>query len=359
VLTRVTRVLVEPISNTVSDLKCTGVEVANSTDGPRYRLRSKKEVILSSGSIGTPQILMCSGIGPEEQLRAAGIPVVLKHEQVGQNMWDHLSAFCAFRAKHSVDYYRSPLLQFWLLVRYLLGWGGPLTSNGGEVAAFIRLNEHRSLWASEVSKMSDDVPDTTSGPRTPDFEFVGIQATFVQHGSVQPPPGLMSYTIGAVHLCPLSKGYVGVKSGNVFDSAICEPNYFDNKVDLEALARAVRVTLRIAHAKPLADHLIFPGPNPDKNDIFWLADADPETLTDEDLVEWLRRNAETLYHPVSSARIGTSPETGVVDTNLKVFGVQNLRIADASVFPTQIAAHTTATVIAIGERLSDIILSAA
>lgn len=88
VLTRVTRVLVEPISNTESDLKCTGVEVANSTDGPRYRLRSKKEVILCSGSIGTPQILMCSGIGPEEQLRAAGIPILLKHEQVGQNMWD-------------------------------------------------------------------------------------------------------------------------------------------------------------------------------------------------------------------------------------------------------------------------------
>ena len=95
-------------------------------------------------------------------------------------------------------------------------------------------------------------------------------------------------------------------------------------------------------------------------------------------MEWLRRNGETLYHPVSlqyallvesiaysrhlqvgTARIGTSPETGVVDANLKVFGVQNLRIADASVFPTQIAAHTSATVIAIGERLSDIILSAA
>jgi len=122
--------------------------------------------------------------------------------------------------------------------------------------------------------------------------------------------------------------------------------------------RAVRTTITIAHTSPLCDKLVL-GYNPnneDMNDMYWLADQDPETLTDEKLEAWVRLHAETLYHPVCTARMAKSPAEGVIDTELRVFGVENLRVADASVFPNQIAAHTTATVVALGERAADLIL---
>jgi choline dehydrogenase len=124
------------------------------------------------------------------------------------------------------------------------------------------------------------------------------------------------------------------------------------------LIRSVRVSLTIAHTSPLADKLVFDysKKNDDMNDLYWLADQDPETLTDERLETWLRGDAETIYHPVGTARMAKSAAGGVVDTELRVFGVKGLRVADASVFPNQIAAHTTATVIALGERASDLII---
>lgn len=135
-------------------------------------------------------------------------------------------------------------------------------------------------------------------------------------------------------------------------------SYFENKADIQNFIRSVRVSLAIAHTSPLADKLLFDGSkrNDDMNDLYWLADQDPETLTDERLETWLRGNVETVYHPVGTARMAKSAADGVIDSELRVFGVKGLRVADASVFPNQIAAHTTATVIAIGERASDLIL---
>ena len=120
----------------------------------------------------------------------------------------------------------------------------------------------------------------------------------------------------------------------------------------------MRVSLTIAHTPPLADKLVFDysKKNDDTNHLYWLADQDPETLTDERLEAWLRNHVQSAYHPVGTARIAKSATEGVVDSELRVFGVKGLRVADASVFPNQIAAHPTAMIIALGERLSDIIL---
>lgn len=135
-------------------------------------------------------------------------------------------------------------------------------------------------------------------------------------------------------------------------------SYFENKADIQNLIRSVRVSLAIAQTSPLAEQLVvnYSKKNDDMDDMYWLADQDPGTLTDERLESWLRGNVQTLYHPVCTARIASSAAEGVVDSELRVFGVKGLRVADASVFPNQIAAHTTATVIALGERASDLIL---
>jgi choline dehydrogenase len=148
-------------ANASSDPKCIGVEVASApsyapaspSDPPpsaaeKYRLIAKKEIILCAGAINTPQILMCSGIGPDDVLRKAGIPkLAAKNEelgkQVGKNLSDHLSVWVPFRAKESLDYLKHPFKSFHHLVEYLVFGTGPLTTNGGEAAAFIRLDDKR------------------------------------------------------------------------------------------------------------------------------------------------------------------------------------------------------------------------
>lgn len=353
-----TKVTLSPSAN--GELTCTGAEFAQSADGPRTSVKACKEVIICSGSIGTPQILMCSGIGPKEELTRAGIPIQLVNENVGQHMLDHLAALCVFHAKESYDWLASPVASLPALIRWLVAGGGPMSTNAGEAAAFVRLDATRHLWESKVSTLPDTVVDTTSGANAPDIEMIGVPLQFFKHGLVPAPSGCKSFSVGTALLRPLSTGYVGIKSSNVFDKALIEPNYFSNETDLHNFIRAIRMTITIAKSSPLADKLNFDytKKNTNVSDVYWLADQDPATLTDEQIEKWLRTHTETLYHPVSTARIARTAIDGVVDSDLKVFGVSNLRIADASVFPGQIAAHTTATVIALGEKASDLVLNA-
>jgi len=275
---------------------------------------------------------------------------------VGKNLYDHLGIIMRFRAKESLDYAKHPLMSWLYLVQYLVFGTGPLTTNMGEAAAFIRLDDTRKLWESSASHLRGaPVIDTTSGPGAPDIEVISAPAVYGSNGTES------GFTFVALHLRPVSTGTITVKSGNVFHKAICEPNYLNSNIEVHALIRAVRLVLKIAHTEPLSDHLIFNDPkiqpNTDKTSMYWLADQDPETLTDEEIEEWIRGNAGTLFHPTSTCRMADSPSVGVVDPSLRVFGVENLRICDASIFPAQIAAHPTATVIAAAERAADFILN--
>ncbi|KAF8329771.1 GMC oxidoreductase [Cantharellus anzutake] len=353
--------------------KCIGVEVASAevppheNETPRYKLFAKKELILCAGAINTPQILMASGIGPDDVLLKAGIPRLVPDAEglgthVGRNLSDHLMASAVFRSKDSVDYLNHSKLVLLYLLQHALFGTGPFCTNYTDGVAFLRLDATRELWRSNLSSLSDaPVPDATSGPDAPDIELISIPTTYFRAGSIPIEPGGKSFSILLIHLRPESQGSITVQSGNVFDKAICEPNYLESKVDLQALVRGVRIVLKIARTKPLSDHLVFVDPkekpNNDMMNMYWLADQDPETLTDKDIENWIRLHAETLYHPTSTARMAGSPSKGVVDPSLRVFGVQNLRICDASVFPNQIAAHPTATIIAMAERLADLILT--
>jgi len=289
---------------------------------------------------------------------AAELKQILKEDSAGKNLYDHLGLIVLFRAKESLDYLRHPLKSLPYLVQHLVFGTGPLTTNAGEAAAFIRLDDTRGLWESRSSSLrSAPVIDTTSGPGAPDIELIASPSTPLNQGTGSEK----SFTIVTLHLRPVSTGTITVKSGNVFHKAICEPNYLESNIDVHALVRALRIVLKVVHTEPLSDHLIFSDPktqpNADKTSMYWLADQDPETLTDEEIEEWVRMNAGTLFHPTSTCRIADSPSTGVVDSSLRVFGIENLRICDASVFPAQIAAHPTATIIAAAERAADFILS--
>ncbi|KAF8306903.1 alcohol oxidase [Clavulina sp. PMI_390] len=335
---------------------CTGAEFATSPSSPKTIIKAQKEVIVATGAVNTPQLLMISGIGPAAELARAGIIPQVVSEHVGQHLTDHLISCAIFHAKESVDYLASPIKGLPALAQWLFTGKGPMTTNAGEGATFLRLDQTQNLWETKHNTLAP-VMDTTSGPGAPDIELICAPVTFFKHGQGKAGPGEKNFTIGAGLLRPASEGYIGLKSANPFEYPIIEANYFSNRSDIDSLIRAIRITLKITQAAPLADKLITAvKQNDDMSNMHWLHDQDPETLTDAKLEQWLRGNVETLYHPVATARMASSISDGVVNSELRVFGVSNLRICDASVFPTQVAGHTTATVIAVGERLSDMII---
>ncbi|KAG9084614.1 hypothetical protein FS749_005095 [Ceratobasidium sp. UAMH 11750] len=128
---------------------------------------------------------------------------------------------------------------------------------------------------------------------------------------------------------------------------------------MKIMVQGVRTALRVAHTKPLASKLVFKPENKDTGSIFYMGDADPETVTDEEIEGWLRRETETLYHPVGTARMGASVEDSVVDSSLRVHGIRGLRVVDASIFPTQLSGHPCAGVVATAEKAADLIKQAA
>ncbi|CAE6468564.1 unnamed protein product [Rhizoctonia solani] len=345
--TRITRLLFD--TSNPDEPRAVGVEIAQSATGGRYRVAASKEVILSAGSIGTPQILMASGIGPQDVLAQAGVETLKESKHVGRNLYDHLLSCLIFRATDSLDYLSTTSGSLLPLVRWLTTGTGPLTSNLCEAAAFIRTDDTKIFGPTPAQ-----IEDTASGPKAPHLELACAPLTFAEHGFRTGPPGEKSFTIAPVLLRPKSTGYVSITSGNVWDSAVIEANYFADPNDVKTLIQGVRMALKIAHTKPLADKLIFK-PNTDKSNIFFMGDQDPATVTDAEIEAWLRREAETIYHPVGTAKMGSSIENSVVDSELRVHGIKSLRVVDASIFPNQLSAHPVAGIVAAAEKAADMI----
>ncbi|CAE7109818.1 unnamed protein product [Rhizoctonia solani] len=345
--TRITQILFDTSNS--DEPRAVGVEIAQTSTGSRYRVAASKEVILSAGSIGTPQILMASGIGPKDVLAPAGVETIKESKHVGRNLYDHLLSCVVFRATESLDHLGTTSGSLLPLVRWLTTGTGPLTSNLCEAAAFIRTDDTKIFGAQPAQ-----IEDTTSGPNAPHLEIACAALTFAEHGFRTAPPGEKAFTMAPVLLRPKSAGYVTITSGNVWDNAVIEPNYFADLNDVKTLVQGVRMALKIAHTKPLADKLIFK-PNTDKSSIFFMGDQDPATVTDAEIEDWLRREAETIYHPVGTAKMGSSIEDSVVDSELRVHGVKGLRVVDASIFPNQLSAHPVAGVVAVAEKAADVI----
>ncbi|KAG8775870.1 hypothetical protein FRC12_001229 [Ceratobasidium sp. 428] len=341
---RTTRILFDASSRAV------GVEIAQSATGDRFRVGASKEVLLCGGAVGTPQILMASGVGPKEELVKAGVEVVKDVPHIGRNMFDHLLGTVIFRATESLDYLGSPVGSLLPLARWMTTGKGPLTSNVAEAAAFFRSDDQKLFGADRPSS-----EDTTSGKNAPDMELICASLAFAQHGFRAPAPGEKAFTIATTLLRPQSAGYVTIKSGDVWEDAVIQPNYLSTTHDIKVMVQGVRMALRVAHTGPLASKLVFQPENKDTNSIFFMGDADPETVTDEVIEGWLMREAETLYHPVGTARMGTSIENSVVDSSLRVHGISGLRIVDASIFPAQLSGHPCAGVVAAAEKAADLI----
>jgi len=290
----------------------TAVGIEAERDGKSRFIRATKEVILSAGAINTPQLLMLSGIGPADHLAEHGVSVIVDNPNVGGHYMDHPMVLinAETTARGTLHEAESPK---WLLA-YLTRKTGLLTSNIGEVGAFFH---------------------TRSGDVAPDMQLIGAPAYFYDHGfRTHPGPAV---GIGCSLVGARSTGHVRLRSGDPKDKPAITANYLKEPEDMQAMITAVeraREILTSAPLRGLVGREIHPG---------------GDTASRQALEKVIRREAEHTYHPACTARIGTE-SSGVVDPQLRVHGVQRLRVADASVFPVIPHGNTNAPTVMTGEK---------
>jgi choline dehydrogenase len=294
--------------------RAVGVEHSNGT------VRAAREVIVAAGAYGSPQLLMLSGIGPATHLREFGIEVLVDNENVGQHLQEHPMAFVNWRvAGDTLDDAAEP--------KHLLPWvlrgRGKLSSNIAEGVVH---------WRSDPSLPA------------PDFQIVQAPVYFWEHGFRK--TGAPAVTIGASYVGVQSRGAVTLRSADPGDHPRILNNALGSDGEVEAMLRAVELVREIASQRPLRD-LLGEELNPSA-----------AIRTREQLTDWLRATCEHEYHPSCTCRIG-SPDQGVIDTELRVHGVEHLRVADASAQPRIVSANTQAVTVMIAERCSDLVLGRA
>lgn len=295
-----------------------GVEYVKG--GVRRTVRARKEVVLAGGAINTPQLLMLSGIGDEQQLRGHGIAVQHHLPEVGRNLTDHLVSMLGYRVESDSLFTAEKLPE---LVNYLVRRRGMLTSNVAEAYGFTRSREELEL---------------------PDLELIFGPAPFFDEGLV--PATEHAAVLGTILLKPESRGEISLRSANHSDKPIIDPRYLSDSggVDRRAMLEGLRVCDSLASAPALKSRLgamIRPA-------------MTSRTPLEEVLEIALERNSHTLYHPVGTCRMGKDAAS-VVDPQLRVRGVDRLRVADASIMPTIIRGHTHAPSVLIGEKAADLI----
>ena len=315
-----TEVLVERV--TFDGKRATGVRLRR---GGRTEEVKAREVILSGGAVNSPQLLMLSGIGPAQHLREFGINVAHDSPDVGRNLQDHLDVILQWQCTQ------------------------PITLNGN--AAFHRKLGALFSWLFYKDGQGSYIPtpagaffSTRPGLAAPDIQIHFVAARVEPHGR-----GEMSPEHGfQMHVCqvrPESRGYLALKSPDPAAHPLIDPDYLSAPADVETLLAGLDITRKIARA-PAFDAY--------RGKEYWPGDG---IESREDKLAAIRDWAETIYHPVGTCRMGSDPKA-VLDAELKVRGVEGLRVVDASVMPTLVSGNTNAPTIMIAEKASDMILAA-
>jgi len=293
-------------------------------NGALHRARAAGEVLLAAGAVASPQLLMLSGVGPAAALHSLGIPVVADVPEVGGNLQDHLDFCTLTKCTRPVTYDFSAWQEVLVGLRYVLTRSGPGVSNIAEAGAFAR------------SPLAAD--------ERPDLQLHFVPAQLDDHGRNRLPGH--GFTVHACVLRPASRGRIALRSSRPDDAPRIHAGYLTEGRDLEALLEGVRLSRAIIASQPFAPFRgaeIFPGEN---------------VRTRAELVQMVRRKAETIYHPVGTCRMG-SDAASVVDPRLRVRGVEGLRVIDASVMPRLIGGNTNTPTVMIAERGAQALLDAA
>jgi len=311
--TRATEIILE-------NHRAAGVAVVDSAG--KRSLSVRKEVVLAGGAILSPHLLMLSGIGDQAQLYAAGIKLRHHLPGVGANYHDHLAVGVLMEMSNSESYglsWRAAPRNLLNVFQYALFRTGPLSSNVFEATGFIRT-------LPELSR--------------PDVQIVFQAARRNPHPF--PFPLGHGYAISIVGLNPSSRGSVRLAGADPLAAPLVDPKLFSHPDDVATLLRGFRIGRRVAHSPAFARYRateVGPG----------------QTVQDDAaIIEYIRKAASTVHHPCGSCRIGND-EGAVVDENLRVRGIEGLRVADASVFPRVVGGNTNAAVVMIAEKASDLI----
>ncbi len=297
--------------------------------GVEVRRRGRSErieagcVILAGGAINSPQLLLLSGIGPAEHLREHGVAIAQDLRGVGANLQDHLDVCTLVRSTRPVSY--DKINDAAVALQFLFRRSGIGTSNIAEAGGFVR---------------SRHAPDARC-----DLQFHFVPALLDQHGRHRLEG--FGYTVHACALRPKSRGTIRLRSADPAAPAAIRPNYLGDVEghDLQLMLEGARLSREIFAQAPFAAYRgeeIFPG---------------AAMQSEADLAAFIRRKAETIYHPVGSCRMG-SADDAVVDSELRVRGIDNLRVVDASIMPSLIGGNTNAPTMMIAERAAELLLGA-
>jgi len=296
--------------------------------GVRYRHQGEErtayadaEVILSGGAINSPQLLMLSGVGPASHLREYDIAVVADVPGVGQNLHDHPATPLIWHTKETTDV--AEFANVANLIRVKARGTGPLTSNIGEAGAFFR---------------------SRPGLDAPDLQVHMAPTGFYDNGLHEPTSRKVTAASTLVRVA--SRGTLRLRSADPDWHPAIDPAYFDDPADLDAQVAGLRTLIEIAAHAPFAERLAHP---------YLPGRRDP---SDDDLRELVRAKTQTLYHPVGTCAMG-SGEHAVVDSELRVRGIEGLRVIDASVMPVVPRGNTNAPTVMIAERAADLLKESA
>ncbi|CAG1017362.1 choline dehydrogenase [Burkholderiaceae bacterium] len=313
----VTRVLTE-------GRRATGVEFR--LGGELRRVGARREVLLCAGALQSPQILMLSGIGPGEQLRQHGIALVHELPGVGENLHDHVDVVQVWNAPKLTDLVGLSVTGALHVLKGIRQWQrerrGLLTTNFAEAGGFIRSRPEESR---------------------PDLQLHFVIAKLVDHGRKT----VFGHGFSC-HVCllrPTSRGDLKLASADPMAAPLINPNFLGERDDAERLVRGFKIMRRILQQPALAE---LGGRE---------SEASAQAQSDAQIEQFVRDHADTIYHPVGTCRMGPGP-LDVVDAQLRVKGMQGLRVVDASIMPRLISGNTNAPTIAIAEKAADMIRDA-
>ncbi len=303
---------------TFDGTRCVGAVYVK--DGQEHTVEASREVILSGGAINSPQLLMLSGIGSKSELSAHGIDVVHELPGVGQNLQDHIMAPIAYHCSQPVSLTAATSEEE--AEKFQNGRMGLLTSNVGEAGGFLTV---------------------ANDARAPDLQFHFAPAYFILHGAVH--PGDHGFTILPTLVGTKSVGQITLRSADPFEQPDLDPQYLAERADVEILLHGVKLARKMAQASAFDAY---------RGDEFLPGKA---VQDDDGLIDHIREYCTCIYHPVGTCKMGNDP-AAVVDHQLRVHGVQGLRVADASIMPFIVNANTNNPCIMIGEKCADMALEA-
>lgn len=287
-------------------------------------LNANREIILCGGAINSPQLLQLSGIGPGQLLQDHGIDVLVDSPDVGANLQDHLQIRTVYKTNQA-NTLNDELSNSWQKMRagltYMAKRSGPLSMAASQVYAFCR------------TRLSNERPD--------------IQYHFQPLSADSPGEGLHPFSAITASVCqlrPESRGTINIKSSNPLDHPTITPNYLSTELDCLTAIESIRHARRVMQTKAMRGHI--------KEEYL----PDPKAQSDDELLDQARQISNTIYHPVGTCRMGADAES-VLDNELRVRGVEGLRVVDASVMPEIVSGNTNAPTIMIAERACDFILN--